>query len=402
MSFAEGYLLGLQIKERRRQMELEERRQADLERMEQERIGLERQRFAFEQELQNRPQTVFHPEVGILSIDPKTGDYTVKATIDQLEGPGGQQAISDLISTAPAELQQSLIPYSKASRWGGGWKQAGRTIVDKISQYQEQRRQEAFALGQQQRQQAFEQSQQQARFAQEEKLATIRPQPLISVLQPGQTTPVLVPRSQAAGLTPMAAPTQATTARLSQQVSAFDSTIASLRSLAGKADVLSSLGSRAKIKLALGPAGFVQAAALASLSPEESAVMADFNALSEKINSIRGPLNAAGFRGALAFDKIQSQAGSPLMTPDQLRRVLRETIVTLAQFRQNAAATVPQQFTQPSAAGAATAVKPLRQVRPATIWTSCCRNIICPFSNRWPPHPHPQSQHRISPRGSQR
>jgi hypothetical protein len=91
--------------------------------------------------------------------------------------------------------------------------------------------------------------------------------------------------------------------------------------------------SAGKIKMAIDAGtGELILSRLSGLSPKEEAVASAAAELAESVNTIRGPLGAAGFRGAEAFAKLQAQAGQLMGDPMITRNVLgnlRETLTKL-------------------------------------------------------------------------
>jgi hypothetical protein len=65
---------------------------------------------------------------------------------------------------------------------------------------------------------------------------------------------------------------------------------------------------------------------LGRLSPEEAQLAADFTALKEDIQNMRGPMGAAGFRSLEAFMALQDQRGSLLGDVNLTKNVLRNSI----------------------------------------------------------------------------
>jgi hypothetical protein len=118
--------------------------------------------------------------------------------------------------------------------------------------------------------------------------------------------------------------------KLVSSVAAFDNTIDLTRYVLKNSNLLDSLITAGKIKLAVSPdTGKLILSRMMSLTPQEAEFAGKFQSLSEHINTLRLPLGAQGFRSEQAWDALQSMRSNLLANPEISRTVMRTTLQAL-------------------------------------------------------------------------
>lgn len=146
----------------------------------------------------------------------------------------------------------------------------------------------------------------------------------------------------AEGTTIMPKMSASTTANTEAQVAALDNSITLIQNVRKNLPVLNSMISAGKISMAISPdTKELVISRLADLSPKEEELAADFQSLSEHINTLRGPLGATGFRGPEAFQALMSQRGRLLADPKITDRVLQTTLSSMQKIKQAKAKYLP-------------------------------------------------------------
>lgn len=96
-------------------------------------------------------------------------------------------------------------------------------------------------------------------------------------------------------------------------------------------DLLNSLIDAKKIQIQIQPDGLIKqvVARNVPLTNEETQMAADMQSIEEHINTLRGPLQATGFRGPQAWGALQGQAGNLSGSPEVSKLILENTIKAL-------------------------------------------------------------------------
>lgn len=96
-------------------------------------------------------------------------------------------------------------------------------------------------------------------------------------------------------------------------------------------DLLNSLIDAKKIQIQIQPDGLIKqvVARNVPLTDEETQMAADMQSIEEHINTLRGPLQATGFRGPQAWGALQGQAGNLSGSPEVSKLILESTIKAL-------------------------------------------------------------------------
>lgn len=114
--------------------------------------------------------------------------------------------------------------------------------------------------------------------------------------------------------------------KVGEQMVARNSAIDIIENIKKDAPVFNSMVSTGKIALATSPnTGELILSRLLPLNAQEERVAANWQALSEHVNLLRGPLGATGFRGKEAWDALQAQRGRLLADPRITLSVLDRT-----------------------------------------------------------------------------
>jgi hypothetical protein len=113
---------------------------------------------------------------------------------------------------------------------------------------------------------------------------------------------------------------------------AVDRTRDLMKTVLANGDVFESAWSAGKIALAISPSGFAAFSRSQDLSPQEEKVATAMQLLAEHINTMRGPLQATGFRGHEAFEILQMLHGKPLQRPGIIKGALTHSLETLDQL----------------------------------------------------------------------